>query len=203
MNETQQRSLSFLCGECRQTVIVSKDLFSLSTQVTEFPCPCGKTKLVVDFQAESVELQIPCHVCKKTHTVTCPSTAFVGEKCLTFACSSLPCCLVGEEAAVFESSARMEQEADLWLQREENGPYLNSTVMEEVLLEIKEIAKRGGVSCVCGSNNWTFHVDYTSVGLECVACGNMSRIPASLAEDVENICKCYTFQIGNKEGAKQ
>lgn len=203
MNENQQRSLSFLCGECRQTVIVTKDLFSLSVAPVEIPCPCGKTKLGVHFQAEEVELKIPCHVCGKTHTVTIPSTAFVGQNLLTFVCPTvaLPCFLLGEESAVFHGSARMEKEADLWVNRTEDGPYLNSAVMEEVLLEIKEIAKREGLSCVCGSQNWTFNVDYTSVALECVACGNVSRVPASLSEDVESICKCYTFQIGNSKGA--
>ncbi|MFI3252788.1 MAG: hypothetical protein R3Y63_00400 [Eubacteriales bacterium] len=200
MNDTDTRSISFLCPHCGQTVIVTKDLFSLSAQTNSFPCPCGKGILSVDFQAENVTLDIPCYVCKKNHKVSCPSTAFVGEKLLSFSCNHMSCCLIGEEAAVFEGTRRLEQEADLWSGENQGNAFLNPVVMEEVLLEIKEIAKRDGISCACGSRNWSFQVDYTSVELNCVSCGRKSRIPASIQEDVDNICCCHSFVIGHKEG---
>ena len=38
------------------------------------------------------------------------------------------------------------------------GVFRDEIVMEEVLSEIRDIAARGGISCACGSKNWTFQV---------------------------------------------
>lgn len=51
------------------------------------------------------------------------------------------------------------------------GAFLDEIVMEEVLSEIRDIAARGGISCACGSKNWTFQVNYSSVDLICADCG--------------------------------
>lgn len=200
LNET--RTLSFLCPDCGQTVIVTRDLFALAAQSTKIPCPCGKSTLTVHLQPEKTELEIPCHICKKTHYATCPSSAFVGEKLLTFSCSALACCYIGQEGAVFQNTPRLEQEADLWAGKDPDSAILNPLVMEEVVSEIKEIAQRGGISCACGAVQWDFKIDYTSVTLLCESCGATSRIPASITEDIDNICCCYTLVIGGKEGEK-
>lgn len=199
MNE--KRTICYLCPSCGQSVIVTKDLFSLSAQETTLPCPCGKTGVRINFMPETVEMEVPCHVCKGTHKVSCPSNRFVGEKLLSFSCTGINCCYIGEEAAVFQVTPRMEQESDLWArQKDARGAFLNNIVMEQVLLEIKEIAERGGISCVCGGDKWAFQVDYTTVELGCPTCGRVMRIPASVSEDVENICCCKSILIGAKEG---
>lgn len=198
---TDERTLAYLCPDCQQSVIVSRSLFALSANTAEISCPCGKSKLIVEFGPETAELTIPCHVCKKKHRVSCPSAAFVGEKLLNFSCSGVNSCLVGEEQEVFAATARMEQEADLWAgQGEEKGAFLNELVMEEVLSELKEIAGRGGISCLCGSEKWGFQVGFSSIEVGCATCGNLSRIPAATLEDIDNICCCYQLKIGGKEG---
>lgn len=203
MNTEEQRSIAYLCHQCNQSVIVNRDLFSLAASTSQITCPCKKTTLTVDFQPEQVVLSVPCHVCKKTHRVSCPSTAFVGEKQLSFSCTGVTCCLVGKEAEVYQSTSRMEQEADLWAeQRENKEAFLNALVMEEVLEEVKEIASRGGISCVCGSDKWAFQLEFTSVELGCSRCGRVTRIPATVADDIENICCCYEIKIGSGEEQK-
>lgn len=193
----QQRTISFLCHDCGQTVVVTEDLFALSAQPKEIPCPCAKSMLRIEFLPETVTMEIPCHICKKNHCVTCPSTAFVAQKLLTFSCSGIDCCFVGEEEAVFQATPRMEKEADLWAKLgDEKGTMLNQVVMEEVLLELKEIAERGGISCVCGSKRWGFQLGYTTIEIGCPDCGRVTRVPASIVEDIDNICCCYKIKIG-------
>lgn len=197
--ETKERTIAYLCSECKQSVIITKDLFSLAASNTVIACPCGKTHVEIEFGPSDVQLDIPCHVCEKTHHITCPSTSFVGEKLLTFSCTGIDCCFVGDEDAVFQATPRMEQEADLWAkQKDEKQPFLNEIVMEEVLEELKEIAERGGISCVCGSDKWGFQVGFTTVELGCASCGRVSRIPATIVEDIDNICLCYKIKIGAK-----
>lgn len=199
MSQIEDRTISFLCPDCGQSVIFTENLFALSAKPTEIPCPCNKSKLLLEFLPEVVQLTIPCHICKGTHRVSCPSTAFVGEKMLSFSCTGVDCCFIGDEAAVFQATPRMEQEADLWAaQGEEKGAILNPVVMEEVLLELKDIAERGGISCVCGAQKWGIQVGFTTVELGCSVCGQVSRIPATTAEDIDNICCCHTLLIGAK-----
>lgn len=200
MKETEERSIAYLCPDCQQSVIVTRDLFSLAATTAEVMCPCKKSLLTLDFMPETVELHIPCHVCKEQHKISCPSTSFVGEDLLTFSCSGIVTCLTGEESAVFQATPRMEQEADLWAeQREEKDCFLNPMVMEEVLEELKEIASRGGISCVCGGEKWAVREDYTRVELGCASCGRATHIPATIPEDIENICCCYEIKIGANE----
>ncbi len=194
-----ERTIAYLCPDCGQSVIVTENLFALSANTKKIPCPCKKSKLIVDFAPTTAELTIPCHVCDKIHRVSCPSTAFVGEKLLNFSCEGVNCCLVGEEQAVFTATSRMEQEADLWEnQKKDKQAFLNELVMEEVLSELKEIALRGGISCVCGSSKWGFQAEFTTVEVGCATCGNVTRVPATIQEDIDNICCCYQLKIGEK-----
>ena len=72
-------------------------------------------------------------------------------------------------------------------------------VMEEVLGEIRDIAKRGGISCACGSKKWTFRVNFSSVDLICQDCGAEMRIPAATADDIDDICCKTSLLIRGKD----
>jgi len=80
---------------------------------------------------------------------------------------------------------QVEEESD------EHGMFLNEVVMQEVLEEIRDIARRGGVSCACGSKRWSFQLQYSAVELSCSECGAQMRIPAATADDIDDIC-CKT-----------
>lgn len=196
-----KRTIAYICPECRQSVIVEKDLFALAAASAKIPCPCGKSVLEVEFLADKVKMEVPCLFCGREHRVTCSSTAFVREKALAFSCavSGLDCCYVGEEGAVFAATARLEQAVDK-LEREsgEENVFLDEIVMHEVLSEIKDIAQRGGISCACGSKEWAFQVNYSSVDLMCAQCGAQIRIPAATADDIDDICCKNTILIRGK-----
>ena len=194
MNPDKKRYLSYICPQCRQSVIVERDLFTLAAAPNRIKCPCGKSELTVDFQPDLVHMTVPCVFCGRDHKVACPSSAFAQEKALAFSCSAsgLDCCYVGEEGPVYAATARLEQALDRVDENaEERGTFLNPIVMEEVLSEIKDIAVRGGISCACGSKNWTFQLNYSSVDLMCTQCGAQVRIPAATDNDIEDIC-CKT-----------
>lgn len=195
------RTIAYICPHCRRSVIVEKSLFALAAAPVKIPCPCGKSALEVEFLADKVKMTVPCLFCSREHHVTCSSTAFVREKALAFSCSAsgLDCCYIGEEGAVFAATARLEQAVDK-LERDagEEQVFLDEIVMHEVLSELKDIAQRGGISCACGSKDWSFQVNYSSVDLMCARCGAQMRIPAATADDIEDICCKNTILIRGK-----
>ena len=77
----------------------------------------------------------------------------------------------------------------------ERGSFLNEVIMHEVLSELKDIAARGGVSCTCGSREWTMKVDHSAVQLRCARCGGVLRIPAACDDDLEDLCCRPTLTI--------
>ena len=201
MNQDAKRYLSYICPECRNSVIVARDLFSLAASKAHIKCPCGKSELTVEFMPNRVQLTVPCLYCGRDHAVSCSSHAFIRERALAFSCtaSGLACAYVGEEGPVYAATARLEQAVDkLEEESEEHSAFLDEIVMEEVLSEIKDIAARGGISCACGSKKWAFQVNYSSVDLVCGDCGAQMRIPAATADDIDDICCKTTLVIRSK-----
>ena len=203
MVQDTKRFIAYICPHCRQSVIVEKDLFSLAASTAHIQCPCGKSEVTVDFLPNRVQMKVPCLFCGREHTVSCSSRAFIREKALAFSCaaSGLDCCYVGEEGPVYAATARLEQAVDKLTEEsgEERGAFLDEIVMHEVLSEIRDIAARGGISCTCGSKNWTFQVNYSSVDLQCRDCGAQMRIPAATADDLDDICCKTTLLLRGKE----
>lgn len=202
MVQDTKRFIAYICPHCRQSVIVEKDLFSLAASTAHIQCPCGKSEVTVDFLPNRVQMKVPCLFCGREHTVSCSSRAFIREKALAFSCaaSGLDCCYVGEKGPVYAATARLEQAVDKLTEEagEERGAFLDEIVMHEVLSEIRDIAARGGISCACGSKDWTFQVNYSSVDLICAQCGAQMRIPAATADDIDDICCKHTILIRGK-----
>ena len=202
MTHEKTRFISYLCPKCRQSVIVEKDVFALAAAPARIQCPCGQSELTIEFMPQRVSLRVPCVACGREHFVSCPTHAFLREKALAFSCaaSGLDCCYVGEEGPVYAATARLEQAVDkLEEEPERQGAFLDETVMEEVLGELRDIAARGGISCACGSREWTFRVNYSSVDLICKQCGAEMRIPAATADDIDDICCKQTIVIRGKK----
>ena len=134
--------------------------------------------------------------------MACSTHAFLHEKALAFSCaaSGLDCCYVGEEGPVFAAMERLEEAVDkLEAASGERGAFLDEIIMHEILSELKDIAQRNGISCTCGSNRWTFQVNYSSVDLICRDCGAQMRIPAATADDLDDICCKTTLLLRGKE----
>lgn len=203
MVELPNRTLAYICPDCRKSVVVERSVFQLAASANELPCLCGKSALRVEMMGDRVKLTVPCLFCETDHTVTCSAKAFLHEKTLAFSCgaSGLDCCYVGEEGAVFAAVGRLEEAVDK-LEREagEKGAFLDELVMQEVLSELKEIAGRDGVSCACGSKRWKLQVNYSSVDLACADCGAAMRIPAATASDIDDICCKNSLLIRGERG---
>ncbi len=73
--------------------------------------------------------------------------------------------------------------------------------MTETLGELKDIAARDGISCVCGSKRYQVKIHYSNVELECGDCGRRLRIPAATGEDLEELCCQATLTIGGEESS--
>ena len=139
---------------------------------------------------------------EEEHTVTCSTAAFLQEKTLAFSCahSGLDCCYVGEQEAVFAAMRRLEETVDV-LESEAGaqGMFLNDLVMEEILEELRDIGRRDGISCTCGSRAWNLKINYSSVELTCARCGAGLKIPAATMSDIEDLCCKPTLTIRGKE----
>lgn len=202
--EGTKRTLAYICPSCRQNVIAQRSVFQLAAAPNEIPCPCGKSALRVELMGDRVRLSVPCLFCEEDHTVTCSAKAFLHQTALAFSCaaSGLDCCYVGEEEQVFAAMKRLEEAMDKLEHSEgEKGSFLDELVMQEVLSEVKEIAQRGGVSCSCGSREWSLRINYSSLDLICGKCGATMRIPAATASDIEDIC-CKNVLLIQGKGAR-
>jgi hypothetical protein len=113
------------------------------------------------------------------------------EKTIAFSCgvSGLDCCYVGEKEPVFAAMRRLEETVDL-LEAEaaSDGMFLNDLVMEEILGELRDIGEREGISCTCGSKEWSLQVNYSAVEIICTRCGGTLKIPATTLSDIEDLC---------------
>lgn len=191
MVEEPRRTIAYLCPHCRNAVVAEKTIFSIAAGPGSVPCPCGKSALQIDMLGDHVKLTVPCLFCEKEHSVTCSTHAFLHEKALAFSCaaSGLDCCYVGGKGPVFAALERLEAAVDkLEAAAGADGTFLDDVVMEEVLSELKDIARRSGISCTCGSGQWRLKVNFSSVDILCAQCGCALRIPAATADDLEDIC---------------
>lgn len=196
MIEEAKRTLAYICPVCGKAVAVERTAFQLAASVNRLPCPCGKSELVVELAGDQCRLQVPCIFCGRDHKVSCSTRAFLHEKALAFSCavSGLDCLYVGEEGPVFQALERLEEAVDRLIledQAEQKGAFLDELVMGEVLGEVKEIARRGGISCQCGSTGYSIRLNYSAVELVCARCGGVLRLPAATAGDIDSIC-CKT-----------
>lgn len=199
--EEPKRTLAYLCPKCKQSVVVEQSVFRLAAAPSKLPCPCGGSALQVEMEADHVDLTVPCLYCGRDHQIRCSAHAFLHENALAFSCKAtgLDCLYVGEEEPVFRALTRLEEAAAQMGEKPgEEGAFLNETIMTEVLGELKDIAARGGISCTCGSKDYQVKVHYSSVELQCAACGAKLRIPAATGEDLEDLCCRYTLAIGGK-----
>ena len=200
--EDPKRTLAYLCPKCKHSVVVERSVFRLAASSDKLPCPCGGSALLVEMEADHVDLSVPCPYCGRDHHVRCGAHDFLHEKALAFSCKAtgLDCLYVGEEDAVFRAVRRLE-EATAQMAEKPGGErtFLNETIMTEVLGELKEIAARGGISCSCGMKDYKVKVLYSAVELACAHCGAKLRLPAATGEDLEDLCCRYTLTIGGKE----
>jgi hypothetical protein len=191
MLQDPKRTIGFICPSCRQAVILERSAFQLAASHSTLECPCHASCLEVELVNDKVKLTVPCLFCEQNHVVTCSAHAFLHEKTIAFSCgaSGLDCCYVGENESVYAAMRRLEETVDeLEEEAGSSGMFLNDVVMEEILSEVRDIAQREGISCTCGSKEWSLKVNYSSVELVCNHCGGGLKIPAATLSDLEDLC---------------
>lgn len=189
--EEKRRTIGYICPKCRQSVVADRSLFSLSVGRMKLPCPCGKSELRVDYLGSGYQFTVPCAACGGEHQATLSGGQMMGHKILGFSCpeTGIDCCYIGQEGPVYAALPRLEQTVDKQAARgDQEGTFLDETIMAEILGELKDIAARGGVSCTCGSKRWTLDVHYSSVELRCADCGGTLRLPAATMDDLGDLC---------------
>jgi len=201
MLKDPKRTIGFFCPSCRQAVIAERSAFQLAASHSKLDCPCGASSLQVEILNDKVRITAPCLFCEEDHVVTCSAHAFLHEKTIAFSCgvSGLDCCYVGEEGPVFAAMERLQETVDgLEAEAASSGMFLNQVVMEEILEELRDIGQRQGISCTCGSKEWSLKVNYSSVELGCARCGGALKIPAATLSDIDDLCCKATLCIHGK-----
>ena len=200
--EEPKRTLAYICPKCRQSVVVEQTVFRLAAAPSKLPCPCGGSALQVEMEADHVDLTVPCAACGEDHHIRCPAHAFLHEKALAFSCKAtgLDCLYVGEPGPVFKALRRLEEAQQRQEEKSEDGVFLNEVIMTEMLGELRDIAARGGISCACGSKAHRIKVGYSSIEIQCDACGSKLRLPAATDEDLEDLCCKSKLLLGEKGG---
>ncbi|MCD7733657.1 MAG: hypothetical protein LUH48_00745 [Clostridiales bacterium] len=190
--EEKRRTIGFICPKCRQSVVADRSLFSLSVGQMKLTCPCKESELLVDYTGTGYQFTVPCAACGGEHQVTITGEQMMDNRLLGFACpeTGIDCCYIGEEGAVFAALPRLEQAMDKQQLRDKDSDsaFLDETVMEEMLGELKDIASAGRVSCTCGSKRWSVALHYSSIELRCGDCGGVLRIPAATEDDLTDLC---------------
>ena len=200
----ETRSIGYICPVCGNAIVARRTAFQLAAGDSTLPCPCGKSELRFAQKGDRCEITVPCLFCAKDHTAVCANDALLHQKLLALSCpaSGLGICCIGEEGPVFRAMEKLEAAVDklrLDDQTGRRGAFLNETLMGEVLDELKDIARRGGVKCACGSPDYGIKVGYSSVDLVCARCGAALRLPAASSDDLDALCARDTLTIPGKK----
>jgi len=200
----ETRTIGYICPVCGQAVIAQRTAFQLAAGDSVLPCPCGRSELRFAQLGGRCEITVPCLFCAKDHTAVCANDALLRQKLLALSCpaSGLGVCYIGQEGPVFRAMEKLEQAVDKLRMDDQTGSrgaFLNETVMSEVLAELRDIARRGGVKCACGCADYGVKVGRSCVDLVCARCGAALRLPAAVPDDLDDLCARDTLTIPGRK----
>ncbi len=189
----EMRTFGYLCPKCGKPVMAARSVFALEASNAEIECGCGESALRADFDGESYRLYVPCGLCGETHTALCPPERVLrGATALGCARTKQFCCFIGPEGTVEKNLRELEVLAGKEQRQAADGSpeaFLDSVIMYEVLLELKEIASRErGITCGCGSVQYGMEIRRSAVDLVCRRCGAKLRVPAATDRDLDDLC---------------
>ncbi len=193
MNE-EMRTFGYLCPNCGKTVMGTRSVFALEASNAEVECGCGKSTLNVKFDGENYKVYVPCGLCGETHMAICPPERILhGATALGCSRTKQFACFIGEEGIVEKNLRELAILAEKEKQQEgkEEGreAFVDNVIMYEILSELKDIAQRpDGITCACGSQQYSMEVRRSAVDLICRDCGAKLRIPAATDRDLDDLC---------------
>ena len=187
MEET--RSFGYICPKCGKAVMARRSAFSLAAAAAHIECPCGESDMLIETDGSKFRMWVPCGLCGETHQAECSAEAVLHGRGIGLACPKTRqlCCYIGQEEQV---SAQMEQLAVRAAKEKAQDPeaFTDNVIMYEVLSELKDIAARDGISCTCGSHDYTMAVRRGAVDLTCAKCGGRLRLNAATDRDLDDLC---------------
>ena len=198
----EMRTFGYLCPRCGKPVMAARSIFALEASNAEAACECGGSALRVSFDGERYHLTVPCGLCGETHTAVCPPERMLeGAMALACARSGQFSCFVGPEGTVERNLRDLAVLAEREKRQDEEAPaaFANEIIMYEVLSELKDIAARpDGITCACGSGQYSMEVRRAAVDLICRRCGARLRLPAATDRDLDDLCCHMTLVIPGK-----
>ena len=192
----KMRSIGYLCPRCGKPVMQQRSRFALAASGAIVQCERGKSELQIDFDGEKFRISVPCGVCGGHHQAECSADAVLHGRGIGLACPEKQeiCCYIGGEQQV----RRAMEGLALRVAKEKASPdeaFTDNVIMYEVLSELKDIAARGGITCACGSHEYTMQVRRGAVDLTCTKCGGRLRLPAATDSDLDDLCCRMTLTI--------
>lgn len=200
------RTFGYLCPACGRPVMAARPVFALEASGVEVECPCGKSALRTEFDGSRCRVYVPCGLCGETHVAVCEPGRLSGGPAVALGCARSRefACFIGDEGSVEKNLRDLEVlAAKEKRSREEGGgdeAFLDSVLMYEILSELKDIAARpGGITCACGSPDYSMEIRRSAVDLVCRRCGARLRIPAALDRDLDDLCCHMTLTIPGRQ----
>ena len=188
----EMRTFGYLCPHCGGTVMAARSVFALAASNAEVPCPCGKSALRVTFDGKNYEVHVPCGICGETHTAVCPPERILeGATALGCAQTKQFSCFIGDEGTVEKHLRELAILSEKEKQQKDEGAetFVDNVIMYEVLSELKDIASReNGITCACGSHEYSIDIRRSAVDLTCCRCGAKLRLPAATDRDLDDLC---------------
>lgn len=194
--EEQKRAFGYICPECGKPVYGERTQFALNAAAVALVCDCGRSELTAETDGIKFRVTVPCGVCGGEHRAEVPVEAVLRGSGVGLACPETRqlCCYIGD---VYRVEAAL-RDLELAVEKKKSGPdetFIDNVIMYEVLSEVKDIAARGGISCSCGSRDYSMEVHGAAVDLVCSRCGGRLRLPAATDEDLDRLCCHYTLTI--------
>ena len=197
----QMRAIGYICPGCGKPVYGRRSRFALAAAAAGLVCDCGESELTMEPAGDRYRVTAPCGICGGEHRAEVPAEKILQGEGVGLACpvKRQLCCYIGDiyrvESALRELEIALEKKKD----REEDGAFLDSVIMYEVLSELRDIAARGGVSCACGASGCAMEIQGGAVDLVCRQCGARLRLPAATDEDLDRLCCQYTLTIPGRK----
>lgn len=205
--DSKQTTVAYRCPECGAGVMSVVGLFSLSADMINLKCTCGKSHMnIVYRKAEGqMRLTVPCIFCRKPHTFNVSEKLFFSKDVFLLPCpySDINIGFVGESNNVKAELARTELE--LLDMLEENGidsfegmqsdedTLTDPQVMDVVAYIVKELDAEGKIYCKCypdgreplpdgeldrEDSNYQIEITDNSIIVSCADCGAKREIAA-------------------------
>ena len=205
--DSKQTTVAYRCPACGAGVMSVVGLFSLSADMINLKCTCGKSHMQIVYRKNDgqMRLSVPCIFCNKPHTFNISEKMFFSKDIFLLPCpySDINIGFVGESNNVKAELARTELELLDMLEKngidgfeslygdEETLP--DPQVMDVVSYIIRELDAEGKIYCKCfpegreplpdgemdrEDSDYEIEITDSSIVVSCKKCGAKREIPA-------------------------